>query len=703
MNTKIYEDIYKCIIEENTDDAFRITELLGDGRVFNEISDEKKNIISWIPIKSFAGKKVLEVNAGCGIISRYLSEPCDILDALVMAEEQARVHNLVCKGLSNINMHLVETSSIPLIDALLNHQIWSDDNTFDIVVVNAFSPDVFNDSNCEACAFYEKLIKNICSVLSGDGKIFIAYENQYSFDNWNGRCDVNGFFSNISGDNYSNISKRKMDDILNGFKDFKTKYYYPYPNTNFVRNIYSDLRLPKKNELVRYYWDNYEYDNLSLMNEVGAWNNIVDEEMFPFFAPSYLVEVAKADAIFEKLIYSKYSSDRNREYAIRTDIVLEDGKESVAKQALYNEANGHLRNMSKAEELLKARYSDDMLHISASYYDSERQTFEYVTGASLMSEMASAAADNDMEKIDDLIYKYLKIVFYGTTRKRFVPSEKFIEVFGYVEFSKEQEVADVTDIDLNFDNIIINDCWNLIDYEWTFDFEMPQKYVAYRAAKYWSQSSGDIKCIPMERWMLLLDIDDSERELFELMELSFQKYVSKTEGSLLRFSEKYHKPIKTLYELLICNEKNDMLLEQNSRLIDNIKKMKNICSRPNDSSSKPANSLFADVDIAEIVDDRMHVAGWALLDEKNENRNVYLCILNTVTNVVVEKEISELDMIVREDVYNSFNQIPWTCDCGFDVWINDCISGDDNIGDYCIIVRVVTAAGESFERRFDIR
>ena len=54
----------------------------------------------------------------------------------------------------------------------------------------------------------------------------------------------------------------------------------------------------------------------------------------------------------KEIIFSKYSNERSRSFAIRTDIVEEDGKRWLEKKWLYPEGKEHVLRMKKWNQKL---------------------------------------------------------------------------------------------------------------------------------------------------------------------------------------------------------------------------------------------------------------------------------------------------------------------------------------------------------------
>lgn len=66
-------------------------------------------------------------------------------------------------------------------------------------------------------------------------------------------------------------------------------FFYPYPDYKLPTTIYSDEWLPKAGELKNNNL-NYDNDRMKLFDEDRAFEQIVEEGMFPFFSNSFLVE-----------------------------------------------------------------------------------------------------------------------------------------------------------------------------------------------------------------------------------------------------------------------------------------------------------------------------------------------------------------------------------------------------------------------------
>ena len=180
-----------------------------------------------------------------------------------------------------------------------------------------------------------------------------------------------------------------------------------------------------------------------------------------------------------KIIFSKYSNDRNANYKIRTDILKdEDNNYYVTKCATNINSKKHLEHMNVMYEKLESVFKDVGIFPNKCSMKQDVLELEYVEGYTLQNILDNFLQNNEIEKFKDLIYEYT-----GKLRKAAVDgfeiTEQFKEVFG--DCFKETEGIKsfpVSNIDMLFENIVIQDGkWILLDYEWTFMMSVPIDYI----------------------------------------------------------------------------------------------------------------------------------------------------------------------------------------------------------------------------------
>lgn len=253
----------------------------------------------------------------------------------------------------------------------------------------------------------------------------------------------------------------------------------------------------------------------------------------------------------ERTIYSKYSNERAREFCIRTDIVEDDaGKKKVYKHALTSEGDAHIDRVAMSYSKLVKAYEGSgisfcpCVEANESLRKHQRACveFSFLRGKTLHELIEQAVTDSNETYIVQLLQEYIRRMRNFGGEVDFVWTEQFAEVFGVREEAFERETwqckmisAQVSDIDMIFSNIFVPDTdacaedalWQIIDYEWTFDFPIPKDFLIYRALYF-----AYYQILYRYNWSLqelfaMADITDEQARLFQQMEEHFQGYMGK--------------------------------------------------------------------------------------------------------------------------------------------------------------------------------
>ena len=131
-------------------------------------------------------------------------------------------------------------------------------------------------------------------------RIVIAIENRLGLKYWAGCTEdhVGKYFEGL--ENYPDtrsvrtFSRKELSDIIDQAGEFKTTFYYPYPDYKFPMTIYSDKRLPKKGEL-RDNFCNFDRNRIQLFNEGKVYDSLTDAGLFQEFSNSFLVIVERKE------------------------------------------------------------------------------------------------------------------------------------------------------------------------------------------------------------------------------------------------------------------------------------------------------------------------------------------------------------------------------------------------------------------------
>ena len=450
--------------------------------LMHHLSAARANLISWLPINK--SQHVLEVHAECGACTGALAELAGAVTALSDTEEEAQVNRLRNKERTNINYRIGGIKALSL----------KEQASYDWIIADT-------DSLTQ--------LKELRQYLAPDGRLVLAASNCFGIRRWAG-----------VGEEPGEVSRNELTGALAeaGFTEWE--YYYPYPDREFPMMLYSDEWLPRKGEL-RHNLRNFKEPRYEHFSEQQAFDCVIEKGMFREYANAYLI-VTGAAMEQERAIYIKYSDERARRFMVRTDIVRNKTERYVRKQALVPEGEAHLQHIQKSGECLKKRYQGSILHINACRSRGRQLEFEYLEGMTLSDKLNEETSAGQAET---LLEKYRSLVAYGCQVQPFEMSEGFRQVFGETELPGQLPAASGLDIDMIFSNIILQkDAWQLIDYEWTFDFPIPVNYVLYRAYFYESLEHPENEAVSVAALKRLGILSEEEEAAYAKMEKAFLAY-----------------------------------------------------------------------------------------------------------------------------------------------------------------------------------
>lgn len=239
----------------------------------------------------------------------------------------------------------------------------------------------------------------------------------------------------------------------------------------------------------------------------------------------------------ERTIYSKYSNERAERFRIRTDIVTDEaGEKKVYKYACTAQAGDHICRQEELGKQLDAAYADS--HITFCPCKTEnvqggcRTASPFVRGENLQNLVERAASEGDWKSVEEMVTAYVDRLSAGGGEKLFYMTPEFAEVFGDEKLPEGMSCAAVSDVDMIFSNIFLENeenvtdgVWTVIDYEWTFAFPIPKKYLIYRAIYFAYYQIFKAKGKSLEAWLAFAGVTPLEAESFARMEVHFQEYL----------------------------------------------------------------------------------------------------------------------------------------------------------------------------------
>ena len=500
--------------------------------ILYHLSHIRGNIVDFLPITE--NQKVLEVGAGCGAVTGTIASKAGKVTCIELSLKRSMINAERNKERKNIE---IKVGNFQDIEKKLTEKY----DYIMLIGVFEYAGSYINDPSP-----YEKFLEILSSHLAQGGQIVIAIENKYGMKYFAGcREDHTGiYYDGIEGyRNTDDVKTFSRDALIKLAKSrgMECEFYYPYPDYKLPMTIYSDSRLPMTGELddnIR----NFVGERFTAFNEGQAFNEALAEGKFPMFSNSFLMLLSKEDRIesfsVRHPLYSKHSNERDIKYCIRTDLEEDgNGNRVIVKYPLTPESVEHLENMSRFYERLSLLFSGTKLHpnrckrINDGEGGLKKLEFEYLDGPTLDDELKTCISEGRTDDGLMVIRNYCETLRSIGGTKKFQMTDSFKKIFGDVQLPESEVSMTITDLDLIFSNFVINGGWNVIDYEWTYDFPIPLNFVIYRAVFYF------IKGIPAQSFEGIdlyteTGISSEECQVFGKMEESFQKHIAGDRVSL---------------------------------------------------------------------------------------------------------------------------------------------------------------------------
>ncbi len=357
---------------------------------YYHLSDLRKNILNWYSFKE--DSSVLEIGCGMGAITPVLCDKCKDVTAVELSKRRATATQHRCRNKSNLEIIVGNLNDIEF------------EKKFDyITLIGVLEYQAhYTQSNDP---FLDFLIK-VKALLKHNGKLLIAIENKYGLKYWCGTPEdhTSAPFDGMNQYKIGNrvaktFSREELKDLVerSGFE--YNKFYYPMPDYKFPNYIYTDAYLPKIEQLreARPY---YLYQDSVIADEQDMYRDLLENNVFPFFANSFFVECS-LDKEFDNAIFVATSNARKPEYQMQTIIHMDD---VVHKKALEPEALEHIKRICENSDELKERG----IKVINSKYENGMQIMECVKLPTLEQKILEYAKAKDKDKILEslrLLYK----------------------------------------------------------------------------------------------------------------------------------------------------------------------------------------------------------------------------------------------------------------------------------------------------------
>lgn len=247
------------------------------------LSPARRALLEWAPWAPQA--TVLEIGAGCGALTGLLCEKSARVTAVELSAKRSRIIHQRYLEEPRLEVLAGDIMTIPLSD------------TFEVVTLIGVLE--YAGSFIKAARPAQALLRRAASLLTPTGRLWVALENRYGLKYFAGAADdhtrrlFDGIEDYPQGDRVITFSKHELAREFQASGLHICRWYYPYPDYKFPREIFSDRHLPALNHKFEDA-PNYDHERLKLFSERHALPALVRNGMFDFFANAFLVEAQQA-------------------------------------------------------------------------------------------------------------------------------------------------------------------------------------------------------------------------------------------------------------------------------------------------------------------------------------------------------------------------------------------------------------------------
>lgn len=250
-----------------------------------------------------------------------------------------------------------------------------------------------------------------------------------------------------------------------------------------------------------------------------------------------------------KVIYSKFTRERVPGFQQETTIFIDDsGSKKVSKKALKEEGQEHIKNMYENYTRFREKGCSYFLECE---WNGTCVSFPFVEGESLYEKMVAEVRKRNKEGFLDILQQYRNITQQCLYEKEpFKEDDRFHEIFGDGAELEGMDASRYFDVDLTFDNIIIDKdgAIKIIDYEWMFDCLVPEKFAVYRAmfAFYLKHGGQLTNLITEDEYYEYAGITREMRTLFAKMNHKMMNFIMGTD----KVNQQYQKKVRMFSEFI---------------------------------------------------------------------------------------------------------------------------------------------------------
>jgi hypothetical protein len=224
------------------------------------------------------------------------------------------------------------------------------------------------------------------------------------------------------------------------------------------------------------------------------------------------------------VLFCKSTEMRKPEFQIYTSIVDEMGEIYAVKRNVYHCGGEHIREIADNYEMLRQVYGEYVVGckvINGAVY------FPFINGETLgesLRDMIRTGKSEDI--IRQALMDWRKLIQgRDDNLEVFSETEKFKIIFGGAEELIGDKALHIANFDCIADNVIISESGiKMIDYEWVFDFAVPEELVYYRVLQVFFGNNKDI--ISFHQLLSLADVDTGKISIYDRLLQKFESWIS---------------------------------------------------------------------------------------------------------------------------------------------------------------------------------
>lgn len=464
----------------------------------NTFSSVRHNILNWYPFNKDAD--ILEVGAGMGSITGMLCDVAKSVTALEMSSSRADV----------IRARYPERTNLEIVSADITQ--WECEKRYDYVIaigVLEYAA-VFSDHENPFVFFLECLRK----FLKKDGRVLFAIENRFGLKYWVGGSEdhLQKPFAGLEGylepGTPKTFSKKELEMMASEAGFAESRFYYIYPDYKFPEVVFTDEFKPSYTALQKVSFT-YSKNSILSFDEKKVYKDLIENDVWQFFANSYLVEAAnEVLGTDEHVIHVSARGEAKKEYRVST-VIKSDGR--VYKVPMHPKASAHMQTIKENTEYLKKR--------GIKVVDLDEQdgmlVYDFINEIGAQSYFNRLLAENNRKDLFAFI-ELLRSVYIKTSELEY----KENILFDFIENLEGYNIGPVLKkgfIDLTlYNSFYVEGDLLFYDQEWCFD-NIPLNFMLYYTLKSAYFKAQADTSISFEELLNYCNIG-AERELFSRLE-----------------------------------------------------------------------------------------------------------------------------------------------------------------------------------------